>query len=133
MRYFTLEEILELHFMVIEDFGGSHGVRDEERLKSLAEAPQLVAFGKEQYGTVFEKAAVYMRNCSADHAFVDGNKRTATTLAGIFLMRNNYRLITTPQELEDFAVRVATKHMEIAEIAAWFEEYSDRLDVGAVS
>ncbi len=38
--YISLEEILRLHFQLIEDFGGSHGVRDENRLKSVVEAPK---------------------------------------------------------------------------------------------
>jgi len=35
VKYLTLEEILRIHFQVIEDFGGSHGVRDEGRLESV--------------------------------------------------------------------------------------------------
>lgn len=112
--------------MVIEDFGGSHGVRDEQRLLSLVEAPQLVAFGAEQYDIVYEKAAVYMRNCIADHMFVDGNKRTGTTLAGIFLMRNGHALTATPKELEDFAVRVAVECLEVEQIAAWLREHTQQ-------
>ena len=127
MRYFTLEEILELHFRVVQDFGGSHGVCDEARLKSLVEAPQLIAFSLEQYKTVFEKAAVYLRNCIADHTFVDGNQRTGVALVGVFLMRNSVRLNASPRELEDFAVDVAVKHLEIAQGAAWLETHSDTL------
>ena len=124
MRYFTSSEILELHVMIVTDYGGSHGVRDEERLKSLVEAPQLVAFGVEQYETIFEKAAVCMRNCIADHLFVDGNKRTGTTLAVLFLSRCGRDLTATAKELEDFAVDVAVKHYGIEEIAAWLEAHS---------
>lgn len=110
--------------MIIEDYGGSHGVRDEERLRSLVEAPQMLAFGVEQYETVHEKAAVYMRNCIADHIFVDGNKRTGTTLAGLFLMRSRRQLTATPKELEDFAVDVAVDHSSVAEIAEWLACHS---------
>lgn len=124
MRYFTAEEVLELHFRLVEDFGGRHGVRDENQLASLVEAPRLIAFGREQYETVYEKAASYMRNCIASHVFVDGNKRTGTTFAGIFLARNDVRLTAEPQELADFAVRVAVERLEVVEIAAWFEAHS---------
>jgi prophage maintenance system killer protein len=58
MRYFTYAEIIELHVMIIEDFGGLHGIRDEAGLKSLVEAPQMIAFGVEQYVSMSEKAAV---------------------------------------------------------------------------
>ena len=125
MRYFTLEEVLELHYMIIEDYGGSHGVRDESRLKSLLEAPQLTAFGVEQYEGVHKKAAVYMRNVIADHIFTDGNKRTGTTLAGIFLARHDYMLTAKPKEFEDFAVSVATDHLEVPEIAEWLRGHSE--------
>ena len=40
MRYFSLEETLRLHYQVVEDYGGSHGVRDELRLKALVDAPR---------------------------------------------------------------------------------------------
>lgn len=119
MNYLTLEEILRLHFQIIEDFGGSHGVRDEGRLKSVEAAPQQVVFGQEQYETVFEKAAVYIRNIVADHPFVDGNKRTAITSGGIFLARNKHELTADPKELEDFAVWVATERLDVPAIAAW--------------
>lgn len=124
MQYFTVEEILELHFMIIEDYGGSHGVRDDGRVMSLAEVPKQVVFGIEQYETIFEKAAVYMRNCIADHPFADGNKRTGTTLAVIFLSRQSTELIAEPVALEDFAVRVAVERLDVADIASWLEQYS---------
>lgn len=121
MRYLALEEILRLHFQVVEDFGGLHGVRDENRLKSVVAAPKQEVFGEEQYKTVHEKAAVYLRNIIAGHPFVDGNKRTAVTSAGIFLARNGVQLQADSKELEDFAVRIATDHLSVEEIAAWLQ------------
>lgn len=123
MHYLTIEEILRLHFQVIEDFGGSHGVRDENRLKSVVEAPKQEVFGVEQYPSVYEKAAVYLRNIIGDHPFTDGNKRTAVTVCGIFLIRNNMKLAAKPKELEDFAVKIATNHLDVPEIASWLENH----------
>lgn len=125
-RYLDLEEVLRLHFQVVEDFGGSHGTRNEGRLASLIVAPQQNIFGREQYPDIFQKAAVYLRNIIADHPFVDGNKRTAVICAGIFLGRNNQKLTATPKELEDFAVYVATKKPEVAEIATWLKSRSKK-------
>ena len=75
IQYISLEEILRIHFQVIEDYGGSHGVRDEGRLKSVVNAPKQEVFGEEQYSSLFDKAAVYLRNIIGDHPFSDGNKR----------------------------------------------------------
>lgn len=123
-KYLTLEEILRLHFQVVEDYGGSHGVRDDERLKSVVLAPQQEVFGAEQYLDIHEKAAVYMRNIIGDHAFADGNKRSGVTVAGVFLLRNGVRLTATPKELEDFAVQVAVEHLDVPVIAAWLRAHS---------
>lgn len=124
--YLTLEEILQLHFRVVEDYGGSHGVRDEGRLKSVIEAPAQNVFGEEQYKTLYEKTAVYMRNIIADHPFYDGNKRSGVTVAVIFLMRNGVVLSASPKALEDFAVNVAVEHIDIPEIAEWLELHSKK-------
>lgn len=124
MKYLTLEEILQLHFAVIEDFGGSHGVRDEGRLKSVVLAPAQEAFSAEQYQTVHEKAAVYLRNIIGDLPFADGNKRTGVAVAGVFLLRNNLVLTARPKELEDFAVKIAIDHLEIAEIVVWLQQHT---------
>ena len=124
VKYLSLEEILRLHFQLVEDFGGSHGVRDEGRLISAINAPKLEAFEVEQYSSIHEKAAVYFRNIIGDHLFVDGNKRTAVTAGGIFLRRNDKRLTASQKELEDFTLRVVNEHLEITEIAEWLEDHT---------
>lgn len=124
IRYLTLEEILRLHFQVVEDYGGAHGVRNEGRLKSVVEAPRQEVFGNEQYSTLVEKTAVYMRNIIGDHPFSDGNKRTGITVAGVFLTRNDMQLTAMSKELEDFAVSIATDHLSIEDIASWLKAHT---------
>lgn len=124
IRYLNVEEILRLHFQVIEDFGGSHGVRDENRLRSVVDAPKQSVFNADQYPTVFAKTAVYLRNIIGDHPFTDGNKRTALTCGAIFLQYNGYRLHATPLEVEEFTVRIATDRPDIDDITAWLELHS---------
>ena len=121
IQYISLEEILRIHFQVIEDYGGSHGVRDEGRLKSVVNAPKQEVFGEEQYSSLFDKAAVYLRNIIGDHPFSDGNKRTAITICGIFLSRNGKQINALPNNLEEFTVSVATKHLSIKDISSWLE------------
>ncbi len=124
-KYLSIEEILRLHFQVIEDYGGSHGVRDEGRLKSVEQAPQQEIFGTEQYASLCEKAAVYIRNIIGDHPFSDGNKRTGITVAGVFLIRNGVHLTATSKDFEDFAVSVATNHLNIDTITKWLEAHTE--------
>lgn len=124
IKYVGLEEILRLHFQIIEDFGGSHGVRDEGRLQSVVQAPKQIVFGEEQYPSIFDKAAVYLRNIIGDHPFSDGNKRTAVTV-WIFLARNGIVLRADPKDLENFTVKVATHHLKVDEIATWLKQNSN--------
>ena len=124
IQYISLEEILRIHFQVIEDYGGSHGVRDEGRLKSVVNAPKQEVFGEEQYSSLFDKAAVYLRNIIGDHPFSDGNKRTAITICGIFLSRNGKQLNASPKNLEEFTISVATKHLSIKDISNWLQNNS---------
>jgi len=122
IQYISLEEILRIHFQVIEDYGGSHGVRDEGRLISVVNSPKQEVFGEEQYSSLFDKAAVYLRNIIGDHPFSDGNKRTAITICGIFLSRNGKQLNALPNNLEEFTISVATKHLSIEDISNWLED-----------
>jgi death-on-curing protein len=123
MRYFDSEALLLLHFKIIEEYGGSHGLRDDGRLASALVAPRQEVFGQELYPSVYEKAATYVRSIIGDHPFVDGDKRTAVTVAVIFLNRHGIELTATPKELEDFAVQVAVEHLEVPVIAAWLKAH----------
>ena len=120
----TLEQILQLHALVLIRDGGSDGVRDIGRLESVVSAQYQVVFGEELYATVFTKAAALMRGIIGDHPFIDGNKRTAM-LAGLTLLEvNGYSFVVRRGELEDFAVRVATDHLDIDAIADWLKRHS---------
>ena len=110
-----------MHSRVVEETGGSHGVRDTGLLLSIAERPKSAFGGTEFYKDVFAKAAVYLASLVQYHVFVDGNKRTALITAARFLHLNGYELTVTNKALEDFVVRVAVEKTEINEIAQWLK------------
>ena len=120
----TLEQILQLHALVLVKDGGAGGVRDIGRLEAVVSAQHQVVFGEELYATVFTKAVALMRGIIGDHPFVDGNKRTAM-LAGLTLLEvNDYSFVARCGELEDFAVRVATDHLAIDALADWLKRHA---------
>ncbi len=128
MKYLTAEEILLIHHQLIERYGGSHGTRDLSRIKSVAIAPSQFVFGEEQYKTIFKKAAVYARNIITDHPFHDGNKRTGITTAAMFLAKNGYNLKTGVGEIENFAVKIATKKLSVDDIANWLKQHTSTIN-----
>jgi len=127
VKYLTKEQVLLVHSMIIDETGGLHGVRDYHALLYLEDAPQQSVFGKELYPTVFLKAAVYTYNIIMSHPFLDGNKRTGITAAGIFMEKNGYTVIAKEGEIEKFALRIVVRKLSIEEIAQWFEKHSKKL------
>ena len=126
MQYLTAEEIVAIHDRVLEETPGSFGVRDENLLRSIAEKPRASFGGAEQFPTLFLKAAAYLESVATCHVFVDGNKRTAITMAGVFLHINGYELDLPIDEAEQFILAAAQKRISLIEIATWLEKNSKR-------
>lgn len=115
---------MALHVMAIDQFGGSDGIRDLGRLEAALAVQTQEVFDEELYVGVFSKAAAMIRGIIGDHPFQDGNKRTAMLTGVTFLEINGYIFVANKGELEDFAVSVATDHLDVPAIAAWLEEHS---------
>lgn len=127
MHYLTVEQLLLVHSMVLDETGGRHGLRDRGRLESAFAAPQQQAFGRELYPTAFNKAAVYARAVIMDHPFVDGNKRTGMTAAFVFLENSGWASTVESGAIEQFALRIARERLTIAAIAAWLKRWSRKI------
>ncbi|MEK7132423.1 MAG: type II toxin-antitoxin system death-on-curing family toxin [Patescibacteria group bacterium] len=126
MQYLTAEEILILHARVIDETGGSHGVRDLGLLQSIAERPKTAFGGKEMYRGIFTKAAIYLESIVRYHVFIDGNKRTALISTARFLHVNQYELTATNEAVEKYVLKVAVEKPALKEIAVWFKTHSRR-------
>jgi death-on-curing protein len=127
MNFLNLQDLELIHIQIIDASGGSHGTRDQGRLKSALAAMQQEVFGESLYPTIFEKAAVLARGVIADHPFVDGNKRTGIISSLIFLNLNGYDTSELENKvLEDFAVQIAVEHLDIPVIAAWLKSHSKK-------
>lgn len=128
MRYLTAEEILAIHDRLIEQIGGSLGIREEGLLLSIAERPKTAFGGKEQFPTVFLKAAAYLEAIATYHVFVDGNKRTSLAVAEIFLQANDVEItIFAVEEAEAFIIAAAQRQKSLEEISQWLEKNSTKV------
>lgn len=81
--YLTVAEVYRMQFLLVERFGGLHGVRDKNAVEAAVFRPQ-----SGYYNSTEEEAAALMQSLAINHAFVDGNKRMAFTAADVFLRRN---------------------------------------------
>ena len=56
--------------------------------------------------------------------FVDGNKRTAITTAGLFLWINSYQSTVENNEMVHFTLACAQSQLSLDDIANWFKQHS---------
>lgn len=127
MNYLTPEQVLFIHTMIIEETGGTHGVRDLGMLLSAVGRPQATFDGEDLYGDRFSKASALLDSLIRNHPFLDGKKRTGIAAAALFPLRNVWRLTASNDELEKFTVAVAQSFVSLEEMAVWLRENSEGL------
>ena len=122
--YLTTEQVLFIHARLISETGGVHGVRDLGLLLSAVARPQATFDGQDLYPYLFLKAAALLENLVGNHAFVDGNERTAITSTGLSLRINGYRLTADNQQLEAFILQCAQRLNFLEQMALWLKSHS---------
>jgi len=123
MKYLSPEQILFIHFRLIEETGGGYGIRDMEMLLSAVERPKASFDGQDLYPAPLSKAAALMESLIRNHPFIDGNKRVGVAAAGLFLLQNGYRLTASNADLTDFALGVAQSRYTLEEIKTWLHAH----------
>lgn len=111
-----LAEILSIHQIVIENFGGLKGLRDEGGLMSALNRPYQTFGGQELYPSPIEKAAAIFESIISNHPFLDGNKRTAYILLRLTLMDYHYDIKVSETEKYAFAMKAARGESSFDEI-----------------
>ena len=116
------EEVLEIHQVLIREFGGSQGVRDENGLKSALERP-FSGFGEtEFYPNPEAKAGAILESIVKNHPFIDGNKRTGYVLMRLVLMNFGKDIQATQGEKYEFVIAVASGQLDFQQIITWIKQ-----------
>lgn len=127
-KWVTRQLVELIHDGVIDVGGGSHGLRDGALLESALARPQnLHAYGERD---IFQLAASYAEGIARNHAFIDGNKRTAFFVASDFLEQNGYELQTAvDQEHADMMVELGQGNISREDAAEHLRKHS--ISIGA--
>jgi death-on-curing protein len=105
--FLTLADVLEIHQDQLLRYGGGPGTRGLDLLKSALAMPQA-GMGEEYFhADILEMAAAYLFHIVRNHPFTDGNKRTGTVAALVFLMLNGIEVRAEEDEFEQLVRRVA--------------------------
>jgi len=145
------EEVLNIHNVLVEDFANSKdpidppGIRDDGALLESAVSRQFVGYGNEyKYPTPVSNAASLCYGVCCNHAFHNGNKRTALVALLCHLDKNNLTIKEdiNQDELYRLMLKIAshrfapkrekhdTSDFEVKEIGAWINRRTRRLKKG---
>lgn len=123
MKRLSKEQILMLHSQLIEEYGGSDGVRDYNLLDSALENPFQSFGGEELYPTLQARAARLGYGLIKNHCMIDGNKRIGTHAMLVFLAINGIELDYTQKELYETILAIADGSLEYEDLLKWILEH----------
>jgi death on curing protein len=121
-KFFTVEQVIEIHDAFLEDHGGLPGIRDKGLLISAIEMPRASMFGEYLHKTIYDKAAAYLFHIVQNHPFNDGNKRTGALATILFLEENGIEIVFSDKDYEEFVVNVAQGQKNKEEIAYFLRQ-----------
>lgn len=121
--FLTKEQVLAYHEKQLALFGGPAGVGDEGLLESALMQPQNTWLYNAA-ADLFDIAAAYAFHLTKNHAFVDGNKRTALHAALGFLAVNQIDIHCSNDELYVAMIRLTTSEWDKASFAAFLREHA---------
>jgi len=116
--FLSFDEVVEIHTVLIERFGGPVGVRDLGLLESALYRPQTG-----YYKNLTEMAAAMFESLIKNHPFVDGNKRVAFFATDVFLRMNGYKLQVEPKSGHHFLMNLFDANTcDLVHLLPWLSE-----------
>jgi len=116
--YLTVAEVYQMQHLLIERFGGRHGIRDKNAVEAAVFRPQ-----SGYYNSLEEEAAALMESMGNNHGFIDGNKRIAFTATDVFLRRNGFFLEVDADEGHEFIYGSMDRgEFRFARIVEWIRQ-----------
>jgi death-on-curing protein len=115
--WITREECVTVHELLLAQFGGLVGIRDEGLLLSALDRPKnLYAYQKPTFA---EMAASLASGIILNHPFCDGNKRTGFLLAAIFIESNGHQFLASEESALEKTLALAAREIDEKEYADW--------------
>jgi death-on-curing protein len=114
IKHLTVSAVRAIHTEVLAAHGGARRIRDQTLLESAVAAPQASMMGQPLISDLVEIAAAYLFYLCRNHAFIDGNKRTALAACLVFLESNDLLPSTklSTNEWEAFVLDVGASRLD---------------------
>jgi death-on-curing protein len=122
IEYLSVEQILHLHELLTEQFGGARRIRERAALEAAVARPRMTFGGDDLYPDLAAKAAALMHSLVQNHPFVDGDKRVGALAAELFLRVNGQQLEAGDDELAATTFAVARGELAAEALAIWIRQ-----------
>jgi len=130
VKYLNRKAVEEIHKAVISEtcdiVPERPNILNPNMLELALDLPKQRLYGRELYPTLFDKAAVLMRELIRGHVFEAANKRTGYMCAVIFLDENGYALRSSEEEAESLTTKIAIDEVDVKEIAEWLRKHAQK-------
>jgi death-on-curing protein len=118
--YLTVADVLGMHTILMQRYGGAGGVRDPGALEAALFRPQTG-----YYSDIIAEAAALLESLAINHPFVDGNKRIAFAATDVFLRINGWCLKRQPMVIHtEMLEMLEAGTFDIAHLEPWLREFA---------
>ncbi len=118
--YLTVADVLGMHTILMQRYGGASGVRDPGALEAALFRPQTG-----YYPDIIAEAAALLESLAINHPFVDGNKRIAFAATDVFLRINGWCLKRQPMVIHTEMLKMLEAGtFDIAHLEPWLREFA---------
>ena len=118
--------VLDVHAEQLALFGGAEGIRDSGLLESaLARPINKFSYGERNLANL---AAAYGFGIARNHAFVDGNKRSALASMIVFLGLNGFDLDAPSEQATAIILGLASGEIAEEALALWIGDHIKPFD-----
>lgn len=117
----SIDEVEEIQKVLINTFGGIHGVRDRSALDSALQRPFQTFNQVDLYPSILEKASALLESILINHPFIDGNKRIGYTLLRLFLIKNDFDISGSQEMKYNFIIEIASGNFKYDDILSWLK------------
>lgn len=117
----SVDVALVIHNSLIDDFGGSKGIRDRSLLESALARPFVTFDSVELYENPIEKAAALLQSIVINHPFIDGNKRTGFMLMLLLLDQYDLDVAASQQERYTLVIAASKGEYRYEQIKNWIK------------
>jgi death-on-curing protein len=119
----TVDQIVALHQILIERFGGDPGLHDRGLIESAVAQPLMTFGGQDLYPTVVDKAVALGYSLIRNHGFKDGNKRIGFAALDVFLIAHGQKVLSTVDDMESVGLAVAAGTMSRCQLLDWVRHH----------